>query len=101
MIDFQRAQDDQQVNGLCSSPSISYHNTYPTTVTGSNIFHLISHNIMNCLGAWLFLPVKKCGSDQKVTPLIREVSDWRLRRQHTTPKKHYYSMHYSNRCPTN
>ena len=94
MIDFQRAQDDQQVNGLCSSPSISYHNTYPTTVTGSNIFHLISHNIMNCLGAWLFLPVKKCGSDKKVTPLIREVSDWRLRRQHTTPKKHYYIINW-------
>ena len=53
----------------------------PTTVTGSNIFYVISHHIMTCLGAWLLVLVKKCSSDQTVTPLIREVSDWRLRRQ--------------------
>ena len=94
MIDLQRAQDDQQVTGLCASPSISYHYTYPTTVTGSNVFHVISHHMMNCLGAWLLVPVKKCSSDQTVTPLIREVSDWRLRRQNIIlgPKTHYDSI---------
>ena len=94
MIDLQRAQDDQQVTGLRASPSILYHNTYPTTVTGSNIFYVISHHIMTCLGAWLLVPVKTCSSDQTVTPLIREVSDWRLRRQNIIlgPKTYYYSI---------
>ena len=92
MIDFQRAQDDQQVTGLRASPSILYHNTYPITVTGSNVFQVISHHMMNCLGAWLLVPVKKCSSDQTVTPLIREVSDWRLRRQQTIsgPEKQHF-----------
>ena len=51
---------------------------------------------MTCLGAWSLVPVKKCSSDQTVTPLIREVSDWRLRRQNIIlgPKKHYYIINW-------
>ena len=91
-IDTISMQDDQLVPLDYVQVHQFYTMTHTLPVTGSNIFHVTSHHMMNCLGAWLLIPIKTCSSDQTVTPLIREVSDWRLRRQ--TDDSFWIQTHY-------
>ena len=54
--------------------SLFYHYTYyyPFTVAGSSYVNVIANTFDHCLGAWLFISVKKCSSDQTVNPLIKK-----------------------------
>ena len=83
-LDIQSAQDDL----LVTMDLVQVHQHYIATHTHitialrEQVIYVISHHILlKSLEAMVTWPVKKCSSDQTVTPLIREVSDWRLRRQ--------------------
>ena len=64
-----------------------YHSTYPPQSYGVTFYLCdISHHITTfwekvCLEVWSLISVKTCSTDHTVIPLIREWSDWRLRRQ--------------------
>ena len=80
MLDIKSAQGmiSKSLSGLCGSPPITFLSTTHTQTT-----NVISHHIFafcacrrNCLEL-VTCPVKTCSSDQTVTPLIRERSDWK------------------------
>ena len=53
--------------------------THITIALREQVIYVISHHILlKSLEAMVTWPVKKCSSDQTVTPLIRVGSDWRL-----------------------